>query len=180
MRILFLTHAFNSLTQRLFVELTALGHDVSVEFDVNDPVSAEAVALFEPELIIAPYLKRAISEAIWERHVCLVVHPGIPGDRGPSALDWAILHDEQRWGVTVLQATGEMDAGDIWAHSGFDMRPAPKASLYRNEVTEAAVKAVLLAVERYAAGGYRPVPPDRVAAGVWGRARPLMRPTLRR
>lgn len=98
MRILFLTHAFNSLTQRLFVELQEQGHEVTVEFDINDEVAIEAVTLFEPELIIAPFLKRAIPERIWCKHVCLIVHPGIPGDRGPSALDWAILHQEKRWG----------------------------------------------------------------------------------
>ena len=43
MRILFLTHSFNSLTQRLFVALREQGHDVSVEFDINDSVSLEAV-----------------------------------------------------------------------------------------------------------------------------------------
>jgi putative two-component system hydrogenase maturation factor HypX/HoxX len=91
MRILFLTHAFNSLAQRLFVELQELGHEVSVEFDINDEVTLEAVELYRPELILAPFLKRAIPEAIWRRQPCLVVHPGIPGDRGPSALDWAIL-----------------------------------------------------------------------------------------
>jgi putative two-component system hydrogenase maturation factor HypX/HoxX len=32
-RILFLTRSFNSLTQRLYLELTALGHEVAVEFD---------------------------------------------------------------------------------------------------------------------------------------------------
>lgn len=36
MRILFLTHSFNSLTQRLYVELAERGHDISVEFDIND------------------------------------------------------------------------------------------------------------------------------------------------
>ena len=43
MRILLLTHAFNSLTQRLFVELTRSGTSVSVEFDINDRVTEEAV-----------------------------------------------------------------------------------------------------------------------------------------
>ncbi|MEW8429613.1 MAG: hydrogenase maturation protein, partial [gamma proteobacterium symbiont of Ctena orbiculata] len=129
MRILFLTHAFNSLTQRLHVELRALGHEVSVEFDINDAVALEAVGLHQPDLIIAPFLKRAIPEAIWRNHLCLVVHPGIRGDRGPSALDWAILKGEGRWGVTVLQANGEMDAGDIWASVEFEMREATKGSL---------------------------------------------------
>ena len=119
MRILFLTHSFNSLAQRLYVELTTRGHEVSIEFDINDNVAVEAVALFQPDLIIAPFLKRAIPEAVWREHVCLVVHPGIPGDRGPSALDWAIMNGETEWGVTVLQANAVMDGGDIWATRSF-------------------------------------------------------------
>ncbi len=175
MRILFLTHAFNSLTQRLFVELRERGHEVAVEFDINDAVSCEAVELCRPDLIVAPFLKRAIPEQIWRRHVCLVVHPGIRGDRGPSALDWAVLDGERAWGVTVLQADAEMDAGDVWASAEFPMRRATKGSLYRNEVTEAAVEAVLSAVERYSAGDYRPQPLDETDPAVRGRWRPLMR-----
>ncbi|EQD47011.1 formyl transferase domain-containing protein, partial [mine drainage metagenome] len=86
MRILLLTHTFNSLTQRLFVDLTAREHEVSVELDINDSVTTEAVTLFRPHLILAPYLRRAIPESVWRNHVCLIVHPGIVGDRGASAL----------------------------------------------------------------------------------------------
>jgi putative two-component system hydrogenase maturation factor HypX/HoxX len=159
MRILFLTHAFNSLTQRLYVELTALGHDISIEFDINDSVTVEAVELFKPHLILAPYLRRAIPQTIWREHVCLIVHPGIVGDRGPSALDWAILNGGREWGVTVLQAEAEMDAGPVWASETFPMRATKKSSLYRNEVTEAAVRAVKTAIERlpaYQAGIWQP------------------------
>ena len=41
MRILLLCHSFNSLTQRLFVELGARGHGVSVELDVADSVTEQ-------------------------------------------------------------------------------------------------------------------------------------------
>lgn len=160
MRILFLTHAFNSLTQRLYVELTAMGHEISIEFDINDSVTIEAVELFKPHLILAPYLRRAIPEAIWREHVCLIVHPGIVGDRGPSALDWAIMKGKAEWGVTVLQAEAEMDAGPVWASETFPLRAAKKSSLYRNEVTEAAVRAVKTALERlpdYRTGRWRPL-----------------------
>lgn len=173
MKILLLTHSFNSLTQRLFVELRGWGHDVTVEFDICDTVSEEAVAMAQPDVVIAPFLKRAIPESIWSRHVCLVVHPGIIGDRGPSALDWAIQEGEPEWGVTVLQANAEMDAGDIWAHARFPMRPAKKSSLYRNEVTEAAVCAVRDALDKFAAGGL-PLP-LKDATQVHGRERALMR-----
>ncbi|MEJ2395847.1 MAG: hydrogenase maturation protein [Candidatus Thiodiazotropha sp.] len=179
MRILFLTHAFNSLTQRLFVELRERGHEVAVEYDINDAVSLEAVELCRPELIVAPFLTRAIPEAIWRHHTCLVIHPGIPGDRGPSALDWAILNGETTWGVTVLQANGEMDGGDIWASVEFPLREASKGSLYRNEVTEAALEALLLALERFADADYRPQPLHEVDADIAGCWRPLMRQSER-
>ncbi len=175
MRILFLTHAFNSLTQRLYIELQVVGHEISVEFDINDALACEAVEAYQPDLIIAPFLKRAIPETIWRKHVCLIVHPGVQGDRGPSALDWAILRQEKRWAVTVLQANGEMDAGDIWASCEFEMREASKSSLYRNEMTEAAVEAVLVAVDRFQAGDFIPQVLDYSKPEVRGEQRPLMR-----
>ena len=174
MRILFLTHSFNSLTQRLFVALREQGHDVSVEFDINDSVSLEAVELHNPELIVAPFLKRAIPASIWRNHVCLIVHPGIVGDRGPSSLDWAILNEEPNWGLTVLQANAEMDAGDIWASATFPMRDATKASLYRGEVADAAVRAVTEAVDRFAGGDYTPIPLHDAQPYSRGCERPLV------
>lgn len=174
MRILLLTHAFNSLTQRLGAALQRRGHEISIEFDIADSVAEEAVALFKPDLIVAPYLRRAIPASIWQRHVCLIVHPGIVGDRGPSALDWALQEGAAEWGVTVLQAEAEMDAGPVWATASFPLRAAKKSSIYRNEVTQAAVTAVLQAVERFVAGDRSPTP---LAAwpGARGRLRPLMK-----
>ncbi|MDP2810935.1 MAG: hydrogenase maturation protein [Rhodocyclaceae bacterium] len=178
MRILLLTHAFNSLTQRLEAELQGRGHEVSIEFDIADTVAEEAVALFKPQLIVAPYLRRAIPESIWSRHVCLIVHPGIVGDRGPSALDWAIQGGEGEWGVTVLQAEAAMDAGSIWASAVFPLRAAKKSSIYRNEVTQAATRAVLQAVERFAAGDFAPTP-LAACSDARGRLRPVMKQTDR-
>ena len=152
MRVLLLCHSFNSLTQRLHVALREAGHDVSVEFDVNDAVTREAVALFRPDVVIAPFLKRAIPEDVWRAVRCLVVHPGPRGDRGPSALDWAILENEARWGVTLIEARGAMDAGPVWAWREFAMRQATKASLYRREVADAAVACVFEALARLEAG----------------------------
>jgi len=173
MRILLLTHAYNSLSQRIDTELRAAGHDTSIEFDISDAVTEEAVALYQPDLVIAPYLRRAIPETVWSRQPCLVVHPGMEGDRGPSALDWAITRQLPRWGVTVLQAEGEMDAGPVWASATFAMRSASKGSLYRHEVTQAAADAVLLAVQRFASGHFRPQRPPQ---SYW---QPLMRQTDR-
>jgi len=176
LRLLLLTHAFNSLAQRLFVELRADGHQVSVELDIADAVTEEAVALWRPDVVIAPYLKRRIPESVWSTRTCLVVHPGPPGDRGPSALDWAIEGGMRDWGVTVLQANGEYDAGPVRAWRGFVLRAgASKSSLYRREVAQAAVDAV-----REALVAWRPGAIDAHSEIVPGRWRPAMTQAQRR
>jgi putative two-component system hydrogenase maturation factor HypX/HoxX len=180
LRILLLCHSFNSLSQRLYAELTALGHTLSVELDIADAVTEEAVALFRPDLILAPFLKRRIPEPVWRALPCFVVHPGPPGDRGPAALDWAIVEGLREWGVTVLQADGDFDAGPVWGAATFPLRAASKGAIYRREVTEAAVAATLQALARFTAGdapqksvpaadGWRGVLPQARRAIDWSR-----------
>jgi putative two-component system hydrogenase maturation factor HypX/HoxX len=169
MRILFLTHSFNSLTQRLYCELQARGHEISIEFDIADSVAEEAVALFRPDLIIAPFLKRAIPESIWARHLCLVVHPGIVqvivarrrwiGRSSAAVANGASLscRPKRRW-----------MPGQSGRRRTFALRSAKKSSIYRNEVTEASVQAVIVAVDRVLAANFSP---ERVS----GQANPLMK-----
>jgi len=165
MRVLILCHSFNGLSQRLWVALRADGHQVSVELDIADAVTEEAVALWQPDVVLASFMKRKIPESVWSQRPCLVVHPGPPGDRGPSALDWAVLRGEPEWGVSVLLANDAFDAGPVRAHAAFAMRESTKASLYRREVGAGAVSAVRAALACLA----QPVaePP----AGTW---QPLM------
>jgi len=152
MRILLLATSFNALTQRIYVELAERGHELSVELDVNDDGAAQAMRLFRPELVIAPFLRRAIPEAVWRNVRCLIVHPGPVGDRGPAALDWAILEGHAKWGTTLIEANATFDAGDIWATRNFDLRAAAKSSLYRDEVTEAAVACVIETIAKIERG----------------------------
>lgn len=150
MHILLLASAFNSLTQRAHAELRDRGHSVAVELALPGSSLPDAVRQHAPQLIVAPMLKTAIPEEVWTAHTCLVVHPGPVGDRGPSSLDWAIHEGVDQWGVTVLQADGEMDAGDVWASVPCRIPQVSKSELYRGEIADAALEAVMLAVERFA------------------------------
>ncbi len=90
LRILFLVSAHNGLSQRAWITLTELGHELAVAV-VDSPAAMEAaVREHDPQLIVCPFLKTMIPESIWGKHRCLIVHPGPRGDRGPSSLDWAI------------------------------------------------------------------------------------------
>ncbi|MEU7409962.1 hydrogenase maturation protein [Streptomyces sp. NPDC042638] len=179
MDILLVASAFNSLSQRLYAELSDHGHQVDVVLAAHgpDPVRA-AVRQVRPDLIVAPMLRTALPEDVWREHTCLIVHPGPPGDRGPSSLDWAISGRAEQWGVTVLQAEAAMDAGAIWAAEPFPVPPVGKSDLYRNETSDAAVTAVLTAVRRYAEGGHKPLAQtDESVTVVW---RDLFRQDRRR
>jgi putative two-component system protein, hydrogenase maturation factor HypX/HoxX len=172
MRILFLASAHNSLSQRAWIALTELGHDVEVAVVDSGAAMEAAAAAHRPDLVVCPMLKKLIPESVWSTYSCLVVHPGPPGDRGPSSLDWAIELGAGESGVTVLEADGEFDAGAVWASRTFPTRPAGKSSLYRREVRRAAIEAIVEAVERIAEPGAAGV---RVA----GEDRPLMTQDVR-
>jgi putative two-component system protein, hydrogenase maturation factor HypX/HoxX len=174
LRILFLASAHNSLSQRALVALAELGHEVTVAVVDSGEAIEAAVGRHEPELVVCPMLKTFIPESVYSRHRCLVVHPGPKGDRGPSSLDWAIELGMAEWGVTVLEAGGELDGGDVWASRMFPTREAGKSSLYRHEVRRAAIDALVEAVTAVTQDG-TPGAVDPRDPSVTGRARPLLR-----
>ena len=75
MKILFLTSAHNSLSQRLLIELTDRGRQIAVTLATSDEAMLKSVEENAPDLIIAPMLKAAIPEAIYSKHTCFIVHP---------------------------------------------------------------------------------------------------------
>lgn len=171
MKILFLCTAYNSLSQQLFLALCQT-HSVTIEYALSDQVMVEAAALAQPDLIICPFLTSRVPCEIYTNYLTLIVHPGPPGDAGPSAIDWVLMGDDgtipesdqllqartwsragrSHWGVTVLQAVAELDAGPVWAFEQFKINiDAPgltKSTLYRGPVTRAAITATLAALDR--------------------------------
>ena len=180
MRILLIATSYNGLCQRAHIELEELGHQVSLSLSVSEDEMRGAVLRFQPEVIICPFLKEKVPEDIWKRHVCIIIHPGIRGDRGPSSLDWAITENLKTWGVTALPASNEMDAGDIWSSTHFEMRFASKASIYRGEVTEAAMRVISDTVRKFQATGFKPEPLNYANRDVKGKLRPSMKQVERK
>jgi putative two-component system hydrogenase maturation factor HypX/HoxX len=180
MRILLLSSSYNSLTQNAHVALAARGHAVHVAAATKAEAMRRAVHGVTPDLIVCPMLAQMIPRDIWTAHTCLVVHPGIVGDRGAHSLDWAILNGEQEWGVTVVQAAEHPDAGPIWATCRCRLRDASKSSVYRDEIARAAIDAMLVAIRRFESGLFVPAALDYSHPNVDGRYRPLLKQEQRR
>ena len=142
MKVLLLISSFNSLSQALFTKLRDRGELVSVVFAINEHQINLEVQEFEPELILAPFLKTFISKDIYEKYPTYIFHPGPLGDRGPNSLEYALLSDKKNWGVVILRANELYDGGSIVAKSDFKVRATYKASLYRQEVVRHSLTAL--------------------------------------
>ncbi len=174
MKILFICTAHNSLSQKLEQDLAAAGYEVSIEYALSDEVMLDAINLYEPDIIMCPFLTARIPKEIYSKVLTLIIHPGPPGDVGPSALDWLLMGDDgtiddasetlqrldsgpigpgrSHWAVTILEAIEDFDAGPVWAFEQFpiniDQPGLTKSELYRGPVTRAAVSATLCAIDR--------------------------------
>ena len=176
MRILLLCSAFNGLSQRAWLALRDDGHEVTVELATSADAMVSAVALFEPDLVVCPFLRERVPEAVWGRYRTIIVHPGPKGDRGPSSLDWALLTGAPEWGVTALQAVEEMDAGPIWATRTFPLpRNGRKSAVYNGAVADAAIELIGEVVAKAADPSFTPEPLDYRRPDVTGQLRPAMR-----
>ncbi|XP_078379709.1 hydrogenase maturation factor HoxX-like [Oculina patagonica] len=180
LNILFFANKHNSLSQRMALELKKRQHSIAV-YEINDPQEMTNLALdAQPDLILCPFLTKRIPQEVFSNPniPCWIVHPGIEGDRGMSSIDWALYDKEDEWGVSVLQADLEMDAGDIWSSKNFPLKrrninTLTKSSLYVNEVTQTAVKGVLEAIDSLLEGT-TPRPLDYNNPQVRGTCRPNM------
>ncbi|RIB24823.1 tetrahydrofolate dehydrogenase/cyclohydrolase [Gigaspora rosea] len=170
LNLLLFSSTYNNMTQRLMNELIRIGHKVTFQIADSDDAMRHAFAQNKPDLIICPTLMKAIPEDIYTKVKCLIVHPGIKGDRGPSSLDWVIIDKKDEWGVTVLEADKEMDAGAIWASENFLVpKVTTKTHLYNSHVINTASKLVLECVEKFQSNDFKPEPLNYADASVKGR-----------
>lgn len=177
LKIILLSSAFNGLTQRAWLELRQAGHSPHVVIFTNEDTVCEQIERCAADMVICPFLKERVPQQLWSnpKRPLVIIHPGIVGDRGASALDWAITHELERWGVTALQAVEEMDAGPVWATYEFDLpRGLRKSELYNGRVSDAAMSCIREVLEKFVAGVV-PVPVDYNQCQVQGRLQPNMR-----
>lgn len=149
MKILLIISSFNSLSQSVYCKLQELEHKVFIKFAISKELMIEAVKEINPDIVFCPFLKQFIPNEIFENYPTFVLHPGIIGDRGHNSLDNAINDEVKQWGVVILKANEILDGGDIYAQSNFIMRESTKASIYRNEVTQATLKALEQFLQNY-------------------------------
>ncbi|KAL4230904.1 hypothetical protein ACF0H5_011279 [Mactra antiquata] len=152
LRVLLISEQINTLSRRI---QNVLQHKKvnNIMLETNDAGRMiSTVQDFQPDIIFCPFMKTRLPESLYTTpgRPCLIVHPGIAGDRGACSLDWAIRNKSPTWGVTVLEASPVFDKGDIWSTEDFNVpENSTKSSLYNGCVSDAAVRCVVDSLSKF-------------------------------
>jgi putative two-component system hydrogenase maturation factor HypX/HoxX len=151
------------MAQKVYLACKSKGHEIvrSMQYTSAEEVLYELEKAEQEgcyiDAIICPFLTSILPKSIYEHPTvpCLILHPGVAGDRGPSAIDWALHRHLPQGGVTILQAEEEADAGPVYAtrsiswnqrwHGTFGLT---KSSVYRRELGIAALECLNEALHR--------------------------------
>ncbi|UJR10243.1 hypothetical protein I4U23_014454 [Adineta vaga] len=130
---------------------------VMIELHSNEKL-LERVQIHKPDLIICPFLTRPIPNQIYQNYITLIIHPGPVGDRGRHSIDRWVLERPKEWGVTILEAVEELDAGPVWAEEKLDTEQhlpetATKSDAY-NILTTLAMKGLREIYHKIFSGNY--------------------------
>ncbi len=81
----------------------------------KEEFNLEVVKRFAPDYIFLPHWSWIISEQIYSSYNCIVFHmTDLPFGRGGSPLQNLIIRGLDTTKISAIQASGEIDAGDIY------------------------------------------------------------------
>src|SRR3989304_3443950 len=100
------------------VKTFALAHHLPIlqPERVRDDDFLKTFRLLSPDMVVLAAFGQILPNEIIDgpKMGCLNIHPSLlPRYRGAAPINWAIIHGEQKTGVTIMRMAEELDAGDI-------------------------------------------------------------------
>ena len=157
MKITVLITTFNSISQVYYTYLKDKNYKIDIVYAIDENQMIKEINLFNPDIIICPFLKKFVPKQIFSKFPTFIFHPGIIGDRGAYSLDNAIRTDKKIWGVVILKANEKFDGGDIYLNINFNMRNSYKASIYRDEILKIGLKSLKILLQNLNNKNFTPI-----------------------
>ncbi len=117
----------------------------------------------QPDLIVTAAFGKLLPSAVLELPPlgCINLHASyLPAYRGAAPIHRAIMEGAEYTGVTVIELTGEMDAGDIIIQEKEQISPFDTAGMLHDRLARRGASLLLKAVDLLASGNAKPVPQD--------------------
>jgi methionyl-tRNA formyltransferase len=147
------------------VKQLALQNDISVYQPQNfkDEQIQPILQELKPDLLVVVAYGLFLPKTILElpRFGCINVHASLlPEWRGAAPIQYAILHGDEKTGVTVMQMDEGMDSGPILLQNSCEIQPEDTAGILHDRLIELGRKVLLEALEKIATKTIESKPQD--------------------
>lgn len=131
--------------------------------DIRDIKFFEVMKKMQPDLGVVVAYGKILPEALLNipKHGFINVHASLlPKYRGASPIQYALLNGERRTGITILQMTPQLDAGNIILQEETAIAPDDNAGTLSDKLAEQGAKLLVKSVEMLKGRKVHSVPQD--------------------
>ncbi len=121
----------------------------------------QSLQALQPDLIAVAAYGQILPKAILDlpRFGCLNVHTSLlPEYRGAAPIQWAILNDERKTGVTIMKMDVGMDTGDILTQEKTPILPEDTSQTLHDRLAQIGARLLVQTIPDYVAGRIQPHP----------------------
>jgi methionyl-tRNA formyltransferase len=130
---------------------------------INTPEGVEGLRQWQPELLVVAAYGQILSNdvlAVPDRGGINVHASLLPKYRGAAPIAWAIYHGETQTGVTIIQMSPRLDAGNILAQEAVAIGPEETASELEVRLAALGARLALQTIQEIEVGRTKSLPKD--------------------
>lgn len=123
----------------------------------------QTLAAWEPDVVVVAAYGQILPERILDlpRLGCVNIHASLlPKYRGAAPINWAIVHGEDKTGVTLMQMDVGLDTGPMLEKYEVDIPRNMTAQELHDRLAELGREVIVGALDKLAAGELEPTPQD--------------------
>ena len=144
-----------------------LGLDIIQPQSINTPECIAQIKALNPDFLIVVAFGQLLKKAVLDipENCVLNVHPSIlPKYRGPSPIQWAIIHGCSETGISIMQLDEGMDTGDILQIEHVSIDPEETAGMLHDRLAKLGAQLLLDTIQHLSDQTIVPEPQDHTQA----------------
>ena len=134
---------------------------------LKDPAAMESLLGWKPDVIVVAAFGQILRQNVLDLPVygCINVHASLlPRWRGAAPIQAAILHGDQKTGVTIMKMDAGVDTGAILSQGAIEIFPTDTTESLSARLAELGAKLLIETLPGYLAGRIKPQPQDEAGA----------------
>ena len=133
---------------------------------IRTPEALERLNDWQPDLIVVAAYGNILPKTILDLPAfgCINIHASLlPKYRGAAPMQWAIARGETHSGVTIMQVSEELDAGDILLQKSVALKPDETGGSLHDTLAVLGAQALMEAMTLFKQGKFVATPQDKAA-----------------